>query len=249
MNRFLIGVIVLVALPLILAGCSSSSSGPSGSDDDPDVFDIPGLTAFYEFNGTMADASGGGHNGRSELRMHYISDHNGAAESAIYLTDDNDIEVPDHDDLDFTGAFSVSAWILADFEAGYCSVVDKGYAEGAWSVGSGGAISPIRTPLYLFIGSDTTFFYLNEAVPVGQGTWVHFACCFNDTTDQTTFYVNGEYAYTQTASEPVTLTTTDRDLQIGSSYWNNDYAGGIDQLGLFDRELTADEVEVLYEYD
>jgi len=250
MRRLPAVLIVLAAIALCVAGCSSSASGPSGSDGGPDVFDIPGLAAFYEFNGDFTDASGNGHDFISAMRMHFITDHNGSLESALYLDDSNAINIADHSDFDFIGAFSVVAGSLKNIEnSAYCCLVDKGYADGAWSVGVGGTVTPARKALYLYVGSQSQSFYLNEAIPVGQGTWVHFAVCFNDTTDQATFYINGEYAHTQTAATPATLGVNARDLLIGNSHWDDEYAGGVDQLALFGRELTADEVEVLYEYD
>ena len=229
-------IVVLASVALTCAafgviGCSSSSSGP-GDEDPADVFDIPGLVAFYEFDGDLSDASGGGHNGRSEFRMHYIADHNGTAESAVYLDDSDSFDVPDHDDLDFTGAFSVSAWILADLEdMAYCCFADKGYADEGWSIGTCGTLVPALKPLCLYVGTHTHSMYVTDVVPVGQDTWVHLVCCFNDTTDTATFYVDGAYAHTFTATAPVTLSATAYDLKIGKSHWNDQYCGGIDQLG------------------
>lgn len=248
MHRLLVRMVALSALVFLFAGCSSSSSGPD--EDGPDALDIPGLVTFYEFDGDFTDESGNGHDFISRTRMQFVADHNGAAESALYLDESDALNIADHEDFDFTGAFSVSAWIMADLtNIQYCCLVDKGYADGAWSVGAGGTVDPARESLYLYVGTHTQSFYLSEAVPVGMDEWVHFVCCFNDTTDQTTFYVNGEYAFTQTADEPVSLGVNDRDLLIGSSHWNDHYAGGIDRLALFNREITADEVELLYEHD
>jgi len=248
MMRSCAGLVVLLLVGLALAGCSTSSSGPD--EDSPSALDIPGLVTFYEFNGSLADASGNGHDANSGRAISYIEDHNGAAGSAIHLEGPDTITIADHEDLDFAGAFSVAAWVKADLGGmSYHCLADKGYVEGAWSVGVGGTAVPARRSLYLYVGTHAQSFYLDEAVPVGMDQWVHFVCCFNDTTDQTTFYINGDYAFTQTATTPVSLGVTDRDLLIGSSHWNDQYGGGIDQLALFDRELTADEVELLYEHD
>lgn len=248
--RRLTAAVLSVAVFLTITGCSSSSSGPSDTSEDPDVFDIPGLIAFYDFDGDLTDASASGHDGTAALRMHYINDHNGKAQSALYLDDNDYFTVADHSDLDFTGAFSFAVWLMADLEnSSYCCFADKGYADEGWSAGCGGSLAAMRKPLYLYVGTHAHSLYLNEAVPVGMGTWVHIACCFNDATDQATFYVDGSYAHTFTATEPVSLNATAYDLRIGNSHWNDQYCGGIDQLAFFDRELTADEVEVLYEYD
>jgi len=248
MHRLLVRMVALSALVFLFAGCSSSSSGPD--EDGPGALDIPGLVTFYEFDGDFTDESGNGHDFISRTRMQFVADHNGAAESALYLAGPDAINIPDADDLDFTGAFSVAAWVMADLGSmAYHCLVDKGYADGAWSVGVGGTTTPQREPLYLYVGTHIQSFGLNEAIPVGEDTWVHFVCCFNDTTDQTTFYINGEYAFTQTAGEPVTLGVNDRDLLIGNSHWNDQYVGAVDQLALFNRELTVDEVELLHEHD
>jgi hypothetical protein len=107
----------------------------------------------------------------------------------------------------------------------------------------------MRKPLYLYVGTHTQSFSLNEAIPVGEDSWVHFVCCFNDTTDVTTFYIDGAHAFTDTAVAPVTLGVTELDLRIGCSLYGDAFKGALDQLAIFDRELTADEVEELYEFD
>ncbi len=249
MNRSRTGVAVLLLVGLALAGCSSSSSGPDESG--PSALDIPGLVTFYEFDGNLADASGNGLDAESRRAISYVEDHNGTAGAALYVASAADsVYVADCAELDITGALSVAAWVNAGLGTTmYGCFADKGYADGAWSVGTNSAVAPMRKPLYLYIGTHTHSFELNEAIPAGQDQWVHFVCCFNDTTDETTFYIDGAYAFTDTAGVPVTLGVTDLDLRIGCSNYADAFMGAIDQLALFNRELTADEVELLYEHD
>ena len=239
------------SVALAIAGCSSSSSGPDDTDDVVDVPEIPGLVAFYQFDGDLTDASEGGHDATSTRDITYVTDHNGAAASAIRVaSSDDSVYVADCGALDITGALSVSAWVNADLGTTmYGCIADKGYADAAWSVGTNALLSPMRKPLHLYVGTHTQRFSLDEAIPVGQDLWVHFVCCFNDTTDETTFYIDGAYAFTDTADSPVTLNVTDLDLRIGCSHYGDAFGGAIDQLGIFDRELTADEALELYQYD
>ena len=231
------------------SGCSDSTTGPGGTPlEYPDV---PGLVAFFQFDGNLEDSSLNGHDATGTAGIAYVDDHNGAASSAVYVSGRTDfITVANRGAFDFVGAFTVAGWVRADLESfAYCCVIDKGYDDGAWSLGTSGSNVPNREALRFYVGGSDNVneFYVSEAVPVGQDIWVHFACSFNDTTNVARLYVDGAFARADTSD--VDIVASARDLRIGTSHWNDAYKGAIDQIALFDRVLTDVEVLELYNFD
>ncbi len=237
----------IIALVFVVAGCSDSS-GP-GDVDGAEYPDIPGLVAFYQFDGNLDDSSENGHDGTGTAGIFYVSDHNGAASSAVYVDGSNNrVSIANRGAFDFVGAFTVAGWImpgLGDYT--YACVIDKGYADGDWSVGTNGADSLAVHPLYFYVGTHSHSFSVNDAVPVGQDVWTHFACSFNDTTNVAMLYVNGAFAVSDTYG--IAITPSGRDLWIGTSHWGDSYTGAIDQVAIFGRVLSGAEVSELYDFD
>jgi len=240
-------VAAVFVMVLVIAGCSDSS-GPDDVDGD-EYPDIPGLVAFYQFDANLEDSSENGHDATGTPGIGYVSDHNGAVGSAVYISGRNDtITVANRGAFDFVGAFTVAGWIRADLENfGYCCVIDKGYDDGAWSVGTSGSAVPTIQPLRFYVGGSDYDFYVDDAVPFGQGVWMHFACSFNDTTNVARLYVNGAFARADT--HDVDMVASGRDLWIGTSHWGDAFDGAIDQIALFGRILSDAEVSELYDFD
>lgn len=241
---FLIGAL---AAACVAAGCGDSTTGPGGTAlEYPDV---PGLVAFFQFDGNLEDSSVNGLDATGSAGIAYVNDHNGAASSAVLVAGASDtIMVANRGAFDFVGGFTVAGWIMPGLGGSmYGCVVDKGYADGDWSVGTNSAGTPSVRPLYLYVGTHTHSFTASDAIAVGQSVWTHFACSFNDTTNVARLYVNGAIATVDTYA--VDITASGRNLRIGSSHWADGYEGAIDQVALFDRVLTDAEVLELYNFD
>ncbi len=236
-------VVALCALAAAAASCSSSSGPDPGSLDAPD---IPGLVAFYGFDGDLEDGSDNGLNAVSTDNLTYVDDHAGRAHAALYVDGAVDtISVSSRGLLDITGEITIAAWIRPDFSnVSYNAFVDKSLVE-AYSMGVVGTSVPGRTGLVLYIHDYDA--NLNEGAPVGQGIWEHVACTFDDAADTVKFYVDGEFAYAQ--FQDASLTTSNDDLRIGSSHWHDNFKGGLDQLAIFERVLTPSEIRELYRFD
>ncbi|MCK4512804.1 LamG domain-containing protein [bacterium] len=240
-------VAAVLAMVFVVVGCTDSS-GPDDVDGTEPP-DIPGLVAFYHFDANLEDASGNGHDGTGTAGISYVMDHNGVAGSAVYIRGRNDtISVSNRGAFDFVGAFTVAGWIRADLESfGYCCVIDKGYDDGAWSVGTSGSAVPTIQPLRFYVGGSDYAFSVDDAVPFGQGIWMHFACSFNDTTNVARLYVNGAFARADT--HDVDIVASGKDLWIGTSHWGDAFDGAIDQVALFGRVLSDAEVSELYDFE
>lgn len=241
----LLALFVPALVALTLLGCGSSTS-PDETEALP-YPDVVGLVAFYQFDGDLTDAGPDSLLAMSARDPVYIADHNGAAGSAVYVDGDADtIWVPSRGAFDLTDEFTLAAWVRADFPPfAYASIIDKGYFEGAYSLGVVGGHEPDTTSLVLYVNDEDV--WVADAVPMGTSTWTHVACTFDDATDATEFFVNGESRGSQV--QALNLGTTDYDLRIGTSQWRDAFRGGIDQVAIFDRVLTPAEILQVYGFD
>ncbi|MFH1501833.1 MAG: LamG domain-containing protein [Candidatus Eisenbacteria bacterium] len=239
LSFLLLGAVAVCAL-----SCATTS-GP-GDSDKPDAPDVPGLVAFYDFEGTLEDGGTDGLDAESVDPVTYAQDHNGRANAALYVDGAVDtIRVESRGALDIIGELTIAAWIKPELcSMSYNAFVDKSLIS-AYSMGVVGGDTPGRTDLVLYIHDHDA--YLAEGAPVGQGIWEHVACTFVDAADTVKFFIDGEFAYAQYFASP--LTTADTDLRIGSSHWRDNYKGALDQLAIFDRALTPTEIRRLYDFD
>jgi hypothetical protein len=239
-----LALIASALLALGLAGCDTATSPDETPLPHPG---IAGLVAFYQFNGDLTDAGPDSLTAMSARDPVYIGDHNGAAESALYVGGTVDtIWVPARGAFDLTGEFTIAAWIRADFPShAFASIIDKGYAEEAYSLGVPGLVEPGTTAITLKVADEEA--WAADAVPMGTGEWVHVACTFDDSTDTAEFFANG--ASLGSSALEAELGVTGYDLRVGSSQWGDPFSGGLDQVAVFDRVLTPAEIVELYEFD
>ena len=90
-------------------------------------------------------------------------------------------------------------------------------------------------------------FWSDEVVPVGTGEWSHVAFTYSTATDKGKFYFNGAPA--GSTFHEVAMTASGEDLRIGTSKYADKYKGAVDQLAIFNRELTPEEVNELFTFD
>jgi hypothetical protein len=235
-----ISALILLAA---LSGC-----GEYITEETQEIFypNIPGIVAFYQFDGSLEDSAPDSIHAASNRTPVYVSDHNGRADAALYVSGVADtVSVPTRGCFDITGEFTLAAWIRPEEPPyAYASVVDKGFTE-AYSMGIDWASAPDTTWLVLYVGDED--FSVPRAVPLGTGEWTHIACSFVDSRDVAHLYVNGALA--DSSFHLTNIGVTDYDLRIGNSQWNDAFVGAIDQLAVFDRALTQSEVSELYTFD
>jgi hypothetical protein len=233
----LLGCVLIV---LVAAGCGGDTSpGDNGKAQYPDV---PGIVAFYNFDGDLNNSVLDLHHGTAVSEVVYVPDHNGTEASAVTVTGDT-ISVADHPDLDITGSLTLAAWINPDPSPyAYAAIVDKDYYLTAYSFGVHGASSADTVTIIAFLVD--VGFWSDEIVPVGTGEWSHVAFTYSAGTGEGKFYFNGAPA--GGAVKEVTMTASGEDLRIGTSKYRDKYKGAIDQLAVFNRALTPVEVNELF---
>jgi hypothetical protein len=234
----LVGCVLVV----LVVGCSSDTS-PDGNGDTP-YPNIPGLVAFYKFDGDLNNSVSDLHHGTAIGEIAYVPDHNGTAASAVAVTGDT-IRVADHSDLDITGSLTLAAWLNPDPSPyAFAAVVEKDYYYSGYSLGIHGAGGADTVRAISFLVDQG--FWSNEVVPVGTGEWSHVAFTYSATTGKGKFYFNGAPA--GSTVHEVAMTASGEDIRIGTSKYRDKYEGAIDQLAIFNRALTPEEVAELFAF-
>jgi hypothetical protein len=190
------------------------------------------LVLYLPFDGTLDDQSDTGLKGKFDGKTEFVDGQSG---KALLFEGNSSVEIPHDKRLNLTGEHTISFWIQWEgVGASWCPFVAKRTAGGA--------------NYQSWVGSDRIFDYYNGTavvsattpVPLGKD-WV-FLTTTHDGKDTVSFYVNGDFNAKQTAPPGKANTFP---LLVGTDGVGNFGAGGIDELALFDRALTADEIQSL----
>ncbi|UCG70754.1 MAG: right-handed parallel beta-helix repeat-containing protein, partial [Thermoplasmata archaeon] len=158
------------------------------------------------------------------------------------------IEVPDATSLDITGDITLSAWIYIDremFSPYFLTIYSKGDAYnlmirrdtneaqmdvkigGVWSARASSSIVPLKV-------------------------WTHIAGTYSVSTGEIRIFVNGVEENGSNANNPKLggIDTTDHPLWIGANptISNRYFHGYIDEIFVYDRLLSTDELDYLSHY-
>lgn len=133
---------------------------------------------------------------------------------------------------------SISIWVKKDTAAG-----NQGF------IGLGNAVAPDRSAFNLV--ADNSKFHFTAggndfdifSVAFSDATWYNLVITYDGTTIVT--YVNGTNYVNNT---PAGAFVTADSLEVGGFSWttSGDLAGDVDEIGIWNRTLTTDEVEGLY---
>ena len=180
----------------------------------------------------------------------HLTDNNTIASGTGIISNGADIEkdnteflsVADNASLSITGDYSISLW----YKPETAPVSDQAHALFSKSIAEyhldyeNGAPGGLR--LRCWNNSNPAI----QAVDLGTGTFKHIVLVYSDSGDTATFYVNASSigAPAQTSNP----TDSTNDLRLGRRGGSADmYADGIiDEVGLWNRALTSDEVTSLY---
>jgi|AntAceMinimDraft_17_1070374.scaffolds.fasta_scaffold04002_2 hypothetical protein len=237
-----------------------TGSGYGGVIDEVKLYDIVlsdneikslyGVVATWHmdepyWNGTndeVEDSSGNDNHGTAKNGATTTSD--GKIDRAGIFDGDNDyIDCGDDNRLK-TNNFTVSAWIYHSTSTGSGDAVignskwwDAHFQEGYVMKFSGS-----DTLFYYVLGSSAGQTYTYTSIPIN--TWTHVAMSYDG--EEFKAYKNGSLLNSLTA----TYTIPTNNLLIGKDtllYENNYYFNGrIDEVKLFDRALSDEEIEDLY---
>lgn len=84
-------------------------------------------------------------------------------------------------------------------------------------------------------------------VPMGMDVWSHIGLTYDSATGRIRVYFNGAKVDSGLTAGPIG--TTDADLYFGYAPGGGQYKGKIDEVAIFDRALTEEEMVELYEFE
>ncbi|HPC96762.1 MAG TPA: sugar-binding protein [Sedimentisphaerales bacterium] len=200
-----------------------------------------GLVAYYPLDADAGDASG---NGLDGVVMGDTTPTDGASGGAMLFDGDGDyIEVAHNTLLDITGPISLSLWIRPDAEdpegkgtetAPMAKALSTASPSWSWQVRYGWG-SPKPYMAFTFNTSPRAWAYVGQKLT--QGEWHHIACSADGQT--LTAYLNG----LATESTPMgAITSSPTPVLIGSDGWSCDWIGAIDEVAIYNRALSAEEM-------
>lgn len=220
----------------------------NSSDEEPSIQQINclptalqnGVVAFYPFNnGSLHDESGNNYNLTNPTSAIPVMDRAGNPNCAFQFEADNDeflkYENPTFLDNLPSNNFSISFWFKSnDYSYGYGIFICRGdqisctnSSRGDWSVGYSNAFKILHLPNggVSHIGMQNT-------------DWEHIVVTSNSTINQ--MYVNGVLVSTGIGSYSCPI------LNQGDLFIGKFYKGLIDDIIIYDRVITPDEVIELF---
>ena len=211
----------------------------------PSYVPTNGLVAWYPFNGNANDVSGNNLNGTNNGAT-LTSDRAGNTNSAYSFNGtSNYIDVADNNLLDFTNQYSISGWIYTTATSGNSSsrtIVSK--AKNSTQTGLSLNLDNLQSYKITADNTDGSGAHLivSDTIPT-LNKWYHTVLTYDGTNLQ--IYINGQLAKSTAAT--ISLLNSTHSLTIGSQQISlNDYfSGKIDDIGLWNRALTQQEITAL----
>lgn len=193
-----------------------------------------GLVAYWNFNDcTATDISGNGHNGTIHGNLQCVT---GIQENAFNFNgSDSYIEVSDSPKLSMTSAFSISSWVYTTGDFGDWTIVGKDYSY------QNQLIYPSKVENSVFSSAWTQVNTTKKVL--NSNKWNYVTITFDGLYQKT--YVNGNLVLKKTLNS--NINDSDTSLYIGSwGGWTEFFSGKIDDIRIYNRALSATEVQSLY---
>jgi len=253
-------IIVLVVLGIMLFGFFKNGSILGFavyeiSDFNPGFASISNyvpynsLVAYYPFDFSSPDGTAALDYSASPKNAAYVGGM-GLVSSGVYLNcssfdgADDYLRVPslDSNSLDLTQDFSASIWIKTN---SYRGLIFSKSEPNAWS----------GCNQVFFVESDKTLEFqswgagiVNSVGTVNVGSWTHIAITYKRSTNNVSFYINGQLdnSGTLSSSSCNSQTSVFRIGTYGTPGNLNNFNGKMDEFMLFSSTLTSQEVNEIY---
>ena len=239
----------------ILLICSFSFSIKKLEGQIPSNVPRSGLVAWYPFNGNANDESGNGLNGKVDKAI-LTKDRFGILNKAYYFDSSRVITIPETVNKNLF-PLSVSLWVRIDTSkvSGLGNLFGK-YIAASWNgfliqtmrrVDSVGNVTFKIVPWYIRDANNRLLGLYGEedfATDLIPGKWHHFV--FTVGKDKGAAYLDGKLFDTHLWTGNSGESTNPFLWQIGGLY-NDWFKGNLDDIGVWNRELTSEEVKNLYD--
>ena len=202
----------------------------------PNYVPSNGLVAWYPFNGNANDASVLGNNGTINGAT-LTSDRNSSANSAYYFdgTNDNIIAAPISA---ITNSVSISLWIKNDNNSGQWN----GIITNQPNSNGGFLLQEHSSNKYDWTVAKGSGYHDLWSVSSITNQWDHFVCIIYN--NQMKIYINGSLDNSSNIGS--SILSSSGNLCFGSRYSNEWFKGKLDDIGIWNRALTQQEITGLY---
>jgi hypothetical protein len=209
-----------------------------------------GLVASYDFSGNANDLSGNGNNGVVNGAT-LVTDRNGNLNSAYSFNGTTSyIEVPHSNSLLFsTNAISVSFWakVVSVNSSGYNNIILSKQSGSGASQSGFNVFENTSLTMGLSIKSNGLAGGGTNVSSVSSNTYHHFTFTYDN--GIATSYLDGALIGSYSGQTGVIGANT-MSLLIGKANWSNinapNFNGIIDELQIYNRALTSNEVTTLF---
>lgn len=235
---------------------------PFGTEDLSDFDSATGdssLLAHWKMNDNLATANvidgtvAGSHDGTASANTDVFTttDASGAANTAFDLAGTYDIDVTDHNDFSFgdgtnDSPFSIAAWIRYDDTTADQIIIAK---PSEWQL----SINSDLAGIAIFDDSTSKAASLSSNITLVTGNWYFIVATYDgrggsDAADGLEIYINwalSEDSVRTTLSGYVAMENLANNLDIGSNAGANKLEGKLDNVAVFNKELSATEIASL----
>jgi hypothetical protein len=238
--------VTVLTFALLGAGCSSLNKG---------------LVAYYPFNGNANDESGNGndgtlHPGQFGGLKKQVKDRHGKLGQAYFFDGHSTITVENHPSLNFSDAMTISVWVNQGDNSrlgpGVICNGDRSNNGAGFSYGlnasSFSADSGDGRPRFLLSNTERSkewFVNLSSWEIKNSREWNHVVATYNGKSAQV--YLNGKLEANAPAKNQK-IQAYKRPIIIGMVD-HLAFGGEMDDLRLYNRGLSAEEVKALYDLE
>ena len=227
------------------------SMGPIGGT--PPTDGLVGYWALDETTGLVAnDTSGSGINGTMLNGLDAENDSVSGMINGAISFDGTDDMINLGDNYDDISNLTVAAWVNAGGFNTLNGILGKevgGASSSSFVLRAGDAALPSNQLQWVVVDSALTRYKLDSNVFMNTGEWYHVVAT-HDTTGRVALYVNGTLSVESAGVTNGTINNGTQDLIIGNNslgggrYWT----GAIDDVRIYNRVLTLNEIQQLYYY-
>ena len=216
-----------------------AASGTGGNTPDTSTSDLSAhLVAYYPFSGNTNDEGPNAMNGVNHGAA-LTSDRQGNPNSAFHFDGKAYIDISGASALNGMSSFTLSAWIDTEI-VGPASVISKVTPNRDFVLDL--AVTPSGSWINAQFAHFATYYHVWARQPEGMlNTWTFLTAVW--TGSSWSLYINGALAGESTVVDGAVPLWTGTSFRIGSLTDGDWYfRGAIDEVRIYDRALTADEV-------
>ena len=198
-----------------------------------------GLIGEFLFNGNLKDTCGT-NNGINHGAIATYDRFNKPNYSYYFNGDNTFIEIPHSNSVNVNNIYSISLWIMPDFSCYYGAILSKSEKgnDQCFLMYDNGGVNYVQNY------KDS---WLNAHGTIQPNEWNHIVIVVD--LNKIFIYINGQLfnkmphicSQTQKNSRPLYIGMSQRDINV-----NKYYKGLIDDIRIYNRVLTKEEVEILF---